>query len=97
VFTEEVKPARGSRTTTAKPATVTERILLTLDARDFGSNPGDAVTPFKDTLATHSYFQSVLGNNNELRLKDWRPPETGPDGRPFMLFALECPYPEKTR
>ncbi len=99
VLTEEVKPKTNAnnRYVPGKPATVTERILLTLDAKDSGAVPGDQVNKFKQAIADCSYFRSALGKTNEVRLTNLSPPQTGADGRPFVLFTLECRYPEKTR
>jgi len=98
-FNEEVKAKTNTngRVMFGKPASVTEKILLTLEARDFGPNPGDQVIKFKETVGSNSYFQDVLGKTNELRLADPTPPQTGTDGRSFVSFKLECRYPERTR
>jgi hypothetical protein len=81
-----------------KPATTAERIVLTLDARDSSPNPGDEVIRFKQKLASHPYFQEVLGKTNEINLRGPSPPQTDPEtSKPFVLFTLECRYPEKVR
>lgn len=99
LLAEEVKPKTNAnnRFVPGRPAMVTERILLTLDAKDSGPVPGDQVNKFKQAIADCSYFQSVLGKTNEVRLTNLSPPQTGIDGKPFVLFTLECRYPEKTR
>lgn len=80
-----------------KPATVTEKILLTLDAKDSSPVPGDSVTKFKQALAESPYFKRQLAKADDVRLKDLGTPQTGPDGKSFVLFSIECRYPEKTR
>jgi len=99
LYNEEVKPKTNSsgRVLLGKPATVTEKILLTLEARDYGPNAGDQVVKFKERMGQNDYFQTALGKTNELRLADPTPPQTGPDGRTYVAFKLECRYPEKTR
>jgi hypothetical protein len=94
VLNEDPKAKAG--TAGAKPASVTERIVLTLDAKDSGANPGDQVNKFKQAVADCSYFQSILGKTNEVRLTSLSPPQ-GMGGKPFVLFTLECKYPERTR
>ena len=81
----------------AKPAMVTEKITLTLDGRDNSLNKGEQIVKFKETIADCSYFQSMLRKTNEFRLTNIQPAQTGTDGKTFVLFTLECRYPERTR
>jgi hypothetical protein len=99
VQNEEIKPKTNAdnRITPGKPATTTERILVTLDARDSAPNPGDRVNQFKQRILEIPYFQDVLGKTNEIRLAKPEPPTSVGDSKPFRLFTLECRYPEKTR
>jgi hypothetical protein len=83
--------------TPAKPPTSTEKIVVMLDARDSGPNPGDQVNKFKQILSDSSYFSAVLGRSNEMRLASLAPPSIAPDTKPFVQFTLECRYPERTR
>jgi hypothetical protein len=98
-FTEEVKKktTESGRTIPGRPATVTEKLALILEARDSSPIPGDEVNRFKENIASHPYFQSALGKTNEVRLTALSPPQNPPDGRRFVQFTLECRYPEKTR
>lgn len=101
-LTEEVKAKTNSegRVTAGKPATITEGITLTLDAKDSTpkpGEPGDQVNPFKDAIATNAYFQSVLSRSNAVQLRNVSPLNVPPDGRPFRLFTLECNYPKQSR
>ncbi|HWX19040.1 MAG TPA: hypothetical protein VN578_03935 [Candidatus Binatia bacterium] len=96
-FTDEVKARTNEdRVISGRPATVTERVLLTLDAKDNGANPGDQVNRYKQTLVEHPYFKTILTKTNEVRLASLSPPQVT-DSKPFVLFTLECRYPEKTR
>jgi hypothetical protein len=99
VYTAEVKPKTNAnnRVVPGKPATLTERILLTLEARDNGQNAGDQVSVFKERISVSPYFQRSTGLSNEVRLASLAPPQPGPDNKPFVLFTLECRYPEVTR
>jgi hypothetical protein len=96
---EAIKPKTNANKTVSpgKPATVTERMVLTLDARDIGSNPGDQVNKYKQAVNDSPYFQQMMGKTNDVRLANLSPPQTGGTGKPFVLFTLECRYPEKTR
>ena len=98
LYNDEVKPKTNSddHVTPGRPASVTERILVTMEARDGGNNPGDQVNKFKKAVTDNSYFQSYLGKTNEVRLVSLSPPNSL-DGKPFVQFTLECKYPEKTR
>ena len=79
------------------PPLATERILLTLDAKDSSPNPGDMVNRFKDNLIQSSYFKSCLASNNAVRLSSLTPPQNSFDSKPYVIFTLECRYQDKTR
>jgi len=97
-FNEESKPKTNAndRIIPGKPASVTDKVVVTLDARDSGLSPGDQVNKFKHSVSESPYFQNVLGKTNEVRLTNLSPPQAI-DGKPFVLFTLECRFPEKTR
>ena len=80
-----------------RPATVRERIMVHLDARDSSANPGDQVTKFRETIAQQDYFQQMLDKTNGLQLAS---PPTAPmvvDGKQYVLFTLDCRFPEVIR
>lgn len=93
-LTEETKPKDRAP---GKPAAETERIVLTLNAKDTSPNPSDAVSKFQDALSGSSYFQSALGRGNGFRLTTLGAPQSDPEGKPFVLFSLEGRFLEKTR
>jgi len=99
VPTEVVKPKTNSegRVTIGQPATVKESIVVTLEARDSSPVPGDQINKFREALSTNAYFQSVLSKTNAVRLTYRSPVTTVPDARSFLLFTIECRYPETTR
>jgi len=80
-----------------RPPTMTEKVLVTLDARDSSANPGDQVNKFSDTLTQQPYFRAMLDKTNGVRLASLSPPQTGPDGKPYVLFTVECRYPAQSR
>jgi hypothetical protein len=86
-----------NRVLPGKPGKVTERIMVTLDARDSGANPGDQVNKFKEAIAQQPYFKAMLDATNGIRLTDLSAPQMGPDQRPYVLFTIECHYPDHTR
>lgn len=76
---------------------VTEKDMVTLDARDASPNPGDSVGKFKDALARAPYFIAMLGRTNSIRLADESAPQQDNNGKNFVSFTLECNFPDKTR
>jgi hypothetical protein len=79
------------------PAMTTEKIVVTLDARDSSANPGDQVNKFKEVVASQPYFESTLNLTNGVQLVSLSAPQNGPDGRPCVQFTLECDLPQQTR
>ena len=91
------KPRNAGKGIPAPPSSVTEKIVVTLDARDYSSNPGDAVNKFKDVISEDPYFQAALDKTNGVRLTNLSPPQIGADGKPSVLFTLQCTYPDRKR
>jgi hypothetical protein len=87
----------NNRVIPGHPATSTEHASLTLDAKDSSPNPGDGVNHYKEALGKLDYFKSNLNPTNSVRLVKTSGTQTGLNGKPFILFVLECRYPEKTR
>ena len=78
-----------------RPATSTERKLLTLEARDFSSSPGEQVNTFKNSLAVQAYFSTNLSATNGLRLSSLSPTQISPDIKPYVVFSVECRFIDK--
>jgi hypothetical protein len=99
LLTEAAKPKSSTDRSAGKPATATEKIVLTLNAKDTSSAPGSAVNyyNYQEALSTAPYFQEALGKTNGFRLANLGTPQADPDGKPFVLFTLEARFPEKTR
>ncbi|MGA9777771.1 MAG: PilN domain-containing protein [Limisphaerales bacterium] len=77
--------------------TVTEKIVLSLDAEDFSTNPGDQVNKFKDAISDGPYFEAKLGGANVVRLINLSAPQVDSSGKSSVLFTLQCAYPDQTR
>jgi len=97
----DVNPAVPNKTVNGRvvigsPGTSTEKIVLTLDVKDTSANPGDAVEKFKERIASQAYFKTVLSPTNGVKLISLSPPQSA-DGRPYVLFNLECNFIGKTR
>jgi hypothetical protein len=97
-FTDATKPrTNDDRVLPAKPATETEKITVTLEGNDF-SRGADQVNRYKEVLARNPYFRDGLAKTNGAGLKSLSAPQVSPaTGKPFVLFTLECRYPERTR
>ena len=96
---EEIKGrTNGSKVLPGTPASITEKITLSLDGIDTSASPGDQVPKFKDALAANAYFCGQLSASNQVSLKNLSAPQIAPEtGRAMVLFTLEFRYPEKTR
>lgn len=79
----------------AKPAKATEKITITLEAKDTGPGPGDQVTRFKQLVGENQFFQELMCKTNEIRLASLSEPQAGP--KPYVTFSLECRLPERIR
>ena len=87
----------NGRTTPGRPATTAEKIVLTFDARDESSTPGDQVNKFKDAMGELGYFKNLLNKTNGVLLTSLSPAQIAPDGKACVLFTLECDLPQQTR
>jgi hypothetical protein len=81
----------------ARPDSVREKIVIFIDARDSGANPGDQVNKFKGAIAEGAYFKSLLEKTNGVQLIYLSSPQVSMDGKPYVVFTLECHLPEITR
>jgi hypothetical protein len=86
-----------TRVILGRPGTSRERIALSLDALDSSASPGDQVNKFKQAIASQSYFKTVLDKTNSVQLTNLSPQQTGRDGKPYVLFTVECNFPDQTR
>lgn len=93
--TEEVRAKDSS--SKSKPATSTEKITLTLDAKDLSSDAGGSIGKYQERLSNLPYFQSLFGKPVEISLKQRGTPQPDADGRTAVVFSLECRFPDKTR
>jgi hypothetical protein len=76
---------------------VTERTVVNLDARDYSVNAGDQVGKFSAALARQAYFRDMLDKTNGIRLAGESSPQQDQSGKTFVLFTLECHFPDKKR
>jgi len=87
----------GERVIAGRPAAVKEKIIAHLDARDYSANPGDQVNTFKEVIAKQAYFRTMLDKTNGVQLAN---PPSAPQtegGKAYVMFTLDCRYPEVSR
>jgi hypothetical protein len=98
VYNEGLKPKTNSndRIIPGRPPSITEKIVVTIEGKDSSPTPGDQVPKFKQVVAESPYFQAALGKTNSVRLATLSPPQVA-ENKAFVLFTLECRFPEKTR
>jgi hypothetical protein len=75
-----------------RPFTSAQAVMLSLQARDSSSNPGDQVNPYKDALAKLDYFKSNLNPTNGVKLASLSAPQISASGRSYVIFSLECRF-----
>ncbi|HTB84826.1 MAG TPA: hypothetical protein VK742_14310, partial [Candidatus Sulfotelmatobacter sp.] len=96
--------AAGSPTTNSqgvvlpgRPGSTVMRLTMVLDAKDSSPNPGDQIGKFKDALVNQDYFKGLLDHTNGVHLSNTSSPMAGADGKPYVLFTLECKFNDQQR
>jgi hypothetical protein len=83
---------------TAKPASARGKVVLSIEARDFSSSPGDHIRLFQDAIGNNSYFKTNLLKAEMTGRSPVQPPPPGQQSsRKFVTFMIECQYPEQVR
>jgi len=82
---------------TNKQPVMAESIVITLDAKDEGPNPGDQITGYRQVISATPYFKEALGKTNVVRLTNLGNQQAAADGKPYLPFTVECRLPEKRR
>lgn len=91
---DEVKPRPNEPK--GRPATSTQKVLLKIEAID--SSAQRHVDRFKRAIASTTYFQQHLQKTNAMLLTSLSAPQFGPASRtPYVMFTLECYFPDKVR
>lgn len=88
----------NGHTIPGRPASVTERITLRLDGRDYSAIPGNQINNFMGTIVKQDFFQQVLSKTNAIELTSPpSAPQPDSNGKNFVTFSLQSQFPEKTR
>lgn len=96
--TEGVKPSTNAAgvVSSGKPPTARERVVLAIEAKDYSSNPGDQILKFQEKINNEPYFKTNL-QKSELTGRTPVQTDASNPSRPFVLFTVECQFPEKRR
>ncbi len=85
-----------------KPETATEKVSLTLRARDYGSPPGKLVDRFYQGITNAPFFKGFLGRTNSgvqpesIQSREDRTDSINP-GDLYIPFTVELNFPERIR
>jgi len=79
-----------------KKASVTERILVTMEGRDYGQQEEEFYNKFKEQLLADAYFRSVMTNTNGVGFKGFSG-EIIENNTKYFKFTLDCAFPERVR
>lgn len=87
------------KVTAGRPAAAVEHVKIYLSGRDTSPNPGsEQINKFKEVLAHTEYFAAQKITTNNILLKNLSPPQVDAEsGKMFVLFSLECSYPDHAR
>lgn len=97
VTVEGTKPrTNGTVVIPGTPGSVTERIVLSLDGRDYSPRQADQVPQFKDALMKAPYFAANLHKTNKIQLTSLSAPQVE-GARAFVGFGLQLNLEDKER
>lgn len=98
VMPPKEKKSRAAKKKKEKPATSTEKTMLTLDARDFGAQEQQNFKAFIAAIGRSDYFKSNLESGG-LHLAKLLPPtqQSGNADKSYTQFTIECKFPAKER
>jgi hypothetical protein len=80
-----------------RPATSTQMITLSIQAKDSSSTPGDQVNVYKEALSKLPYFKTSMNPTNGVKLSSLSSPQISMDGKPYVLFNLDCRFADITK
>jgi hypothetical protein len=80
-----------------KPGSTVMRMTMSLDAKDSSPNPGDQIGKYKETLVSQNYFKTLLDRTNGVHLVNTSSPMASADGKPYVMFTLECKFNDQQR
>jgi hypothetical protein len=81
---------------TAKPTTVTEKVVLTLEGKDYSLTPGEQVPRYKQSLVSVPTLATLLQKSNTVQLTSQSAPQSEL-GRTYVAFGLQLFFEQKER
>jgi len=86
---------RGTRSAPAKKACSMEKVVLTVQAKNFADPKSSDM--FMDRIANHPYFQANLRKVDPVVLRSRTPRQVDPlnPNHVYTLFSIDCLYPER--
>jgi hypothetical protein len=94
----ELPPKPGAKITKVTKPEVQSvmRLGVQIDAKDYGPNPGDQVTKYKQAIYSNAYFHAALGATNEITLRSLSAPTVDSvSGKGVVMFSFDCKFPDK--
>ena len=90
-------PAAPAAASTARPGSVTERIKITLTAKDFGKENDENYNKMREAIADFPYFKERLDKARGIRLENLSPRSVDPldPAKSFVQFVLECQFSDR--
>jgi hypothetical protein len=91
----KLNPPKAKDKKTPSPETVTtERIVVTIEARDFG----DQYSRFQEAIASDAFLKTTLTNGG-VKLMQRSGPASDAEGgnRNYVMFTIECRFLDRTR
>ncbi|MCX7872203.1 MAG: hypothetical protein N2487_02840 [Verrucomicrobiae bacterium] len=81
------------------PGSSVEKIKFVIEARDYGKDEDDNIAKLREAIAEFPFFKERLERTRGVRLESMSPRMGDPvdSGKSFVLFTLECQFPDKTR
>lgn len=87
----------GAKGDPGRPGSSTEKITLTLDARDFGNPADQNFNKFKNSILNVPYFKTFLTAEGILLKSVGQPVKDLVANKEYAHFTLECHFPPTTR
>lgn len=90
-------PPAKPGTVPARPPAVTERIKITLTAKDFGKENDENYNKMREAIADFPYFKENLDKTKGIRLENLSPRSVDAmdPAKSFVQFVLECQFSDR--
>jgi len=88
-------PVGGGTTSTNKVTNVVEKLVLTIQAKNYGD--AQTIDKLIESIAAFPYFTNTLRRDQPVLLKDLLPRQIDPanPGKTFLFFTTECYYSDR--